>query len=467
MKNDFISIYTTLEPKEQNLFRQYAQCFYSKQATILNILEKVVASIATNTTEKYTLPDDLNNTNTYNALSDLKKWLIEFFAVQELRRGQSHEAHFLALEALRKRQLQKMFLQKSKQLQEAFAQQSCPDMWIQFWQLRLSHINYFDISIDSLQNQHQENIPHILETLEGFYTTAKLRYGTELYSRHYVLDQKLPPSVSTDFMSLMTDDETTMPAIKELYLPLFQLVRDKSLTAFDTLNDFVNSKEQHSEKPTILLYLLNFCIQRIRKGDKSYNEVYYNLAVVGIEQSLFTATGYFPSSTFTNIANMGCHLRKFEWTEHFIKTQAAYLPPTNRSITKSLALARYYFEIKEFGKVIEELRAINYKNLAFQIHIRTLLIRAYYEQNQDGNNKEALLDAFEAFNIYLRRNKAVIGDEIRISTTNFIRILRQVLNAMSAKKIEKIVNELRANNSSLIYHQWLIEKALEKQQRFG
>ena len=115
MKNDFISILKTIEPKEQEGFKTYIHCFYGTQKVSLAVYEDIAAALPSDAALATIRKAAVGDKNKLNAFSELKGWLFEFLALQEIRNNTT-EAKFLGLEALRKRGLHEVSQQKAKQL---------------------------------------------------------------------------------------------------------------------------------------------------------------------------------------------------------------------------------------------------------------------------------------------------------------------------------------------------------------
>ncbi len=455
MKNDFINILKAVEPKEQEAFHQYLQCFYGNQKAILTIFDKVVESLGNGKQ-----PDEIqslysHNKNALNALSDLKKWLLEFLALHEIRNN-STESKFLILEALRKRALYDAFQQKSKQLMQELVKQKSPDLWHLFWKVRLSHISYFSTTLDKLQD-YQADMYQLLYDLDGFYMAAKLKYSAELYSRSNILQEQYDIQLLNDILILIEKDNSTHPIVKDFYLPMLEMAKEQSEVAFLKLKSFLINVYEHEpiERLSVLLYLLNFAISRIRKGNNSYSQECFELFQIGLDQSLFIASGYFPTETFINIINIGCHLQKYDWLKKFIKNWSPYLIPSEKDDTTHFSSARIYFEEKKFDQVIPLLQKIPYKNILFNLNARLLLIRTYYEQKESVN---LMLDYSNALYLYIYRNQTM-GIALKASALNFVKVFRQLLNGKSKKLLFK---ELNNKKESVMCYDWLKAKIEER-----
>jgi hypothetical protein len=427
MKNDFISIFKTFEPSEKRAFHHYVQGLYGKQKAILDVLNQVMPL------EKF--EDDKldivgsSAKNTLNAFSNLKTWVLEFLALQEMK-ANSIDAKFLTLEALRKRKIVTVYQQKSNQLKKELDDHAYPTMWHLLWRLRLSHINYFNVQIDKLKD-YKPYISNLIDDLDSFYIATKFKYSSEIQSRIQILGEEYDVRLLNEVLLVAENDESLSPSIKNLYLPQIQLTKDKSENAFLILKDFlINTVDYDSiERLSILLYLLNFAIHRIGVGQESYIREYFDLANFGIEESIFTASDYFPNDTFLNIVNTGCQLKKYGWLDTFIEKYACHL---------------------KYENVIELLQKIPNKNIAFNLNYRILLARAYYECEEE----QALLSYCEALYLYIYRTET-IGDRLKIRAENFVHLLERLVKK---RHKAKLINELNDKQNSILCYDWLKAK---------
>lgn len=451
MKNDFTSLYKSINKQEQKEFRQYVDVFYGQQKSVVEKFDELIQ--APKPRKSATALTEQSDKNLLNAASDLKKWLLEYLTIQEVK-SNSFDAKFLTLEALRKRGLNEALAKKSTQLNQELTEHPSPDIWLTLMKLRLAHTDYFNMDIDKLKD-YQAQMHQLLNELDNFYISTKLKYSAELQSREDILQENCTPRLLDEILTLIATDNSINPVIKNLYLPLLELIKEKSETAFQALKSFLaNEKSPHDklEKLSVLIYLMNFTAQRIRQGEIPYYQESYELAKIGIEQKLFTAAGYFPTSTFNNIVNVGCYLEKYEWTIAFIETWHKKLKPEDETIAHNLALARVRFEEKKFNDAIDCLNKIEkYKNVHFALHIRLLTARCYYEEKIAISLQNDYCNALE---LYIWRDKR-INQDLKNSILNFVKILRYLINRKPKASIQKALD---SKKNAVAFPEWLQEK---------
>jgi hypothetical protein len=459
MKSDFINIYRAIDAKNQKGFKDYLHCFYGNQKKILNIFEDIETAVAQKPEAveaalndfrvKYSTTDSKMVKIFQNDLSDLKKWLLEFLALQEIRSG-NIEGKFLSLEALRKQGLYEAVEQTSKQISRGLDDERNPNLWDFLWKMRLAHIDYFSVSLDSLQD-YKSNMIDLMQHLDDFYISAKLKYSAEFYNRSKVLQDEYDITLLEDIFSLFRTKKFGHSIVNTLYKPLLELTKNHSREAYIELKIFLmgNPKHDFSERQAILQYLLNYTTARLRKKDETIISECFDLHQYGIQESLFIVMGYFLTNPFLNIVNIACRLEKYEWVNHFVNQYAKKLHPLEKEETVLLANARILFEEKKFQKVVDMLSTASYKNLSFKLNVWTLKLRAYFELKA---SKEDMLQANRSFYKFVMTNKE-IGNALQNNVLGFIKMYRLLISGKSKKN--QLFKELNTMSNATVCYDWI------------
>lgn len=479
MKSDTINIYRALDAKNQKGFKDYLYCFYGNQKKILNIFEDIETALGQKPEAiEVALNDFRLKYHTakpsvikafQNDMSDLKKWLLEFLALQEIRSG-SIEGKFLSLEALRKHKLFEAVEQTSKQIERGLKENKSPDLWHLFWKMKLNHINYFELPIDRLHN-YQAEIEELMYDLDSFFIAAKLKYSAESFSRSNIRQELYDISFLESVFEVLKTSPKTHPIIELLYLPMLELSKDQLSSSYSKLKNFLlnNSDYDATEKTAVLLYLINYTTARLRKGDQSMIEESFELHKIGIEQSLFQVNGYFQDSIFLNIVNTACQLKKVDWAKQFVITFIASVKPSDsedvdpsdsenvirlkKTQTHLMADARIAFEQGKYDDVLALINGVHYKNFNFKLNIWTLKLRAAYELKID-EDKEHLLTECNHFYKFVMSNKE-IGASFKASILTFIKSYRQLVNR---KTKSDLIKQLNLIPPSTLCYNWIKEK---------
>jgi hypothetical protein len=463
MTNDFITIFKTFTDAQKGDFRQHIYYFHATKKVGLQLFEQVAKTLATG--KSFDLPTHLSKEERKNAMNDfydLKNWAIEFLTVQHIRNN-SFDAQFLTLEALRKQNgLTNILEKKTEQLNDALSKQTEPDIWSSILKLRLADADYFTTEIDPLKN-YQPQMQFLLDELDNFYICNKLKYLAELRSRTTILQESYNQRLLNEIENLVEKDAALNPLLKKLYLPLLALTKDQSVVAYGQLKALFmqNDLPNRRERLIVLMYLLNFAAVGQKKEPEIYYQEYFDLANIGLQESLFTSSGYFPAATFTNIANTAIYLKKYPWAKSFTNKWMKKLNPKEEPITSNYALARLHFENREFESALNLLnkhKITNYKNSHLSIHFRLLTARVNYDlpTPMPEVSQNSYCSTCE---MYIIRN--VQRETIRKSLLNFFKILRFLITRKFSENGKSKLQLLKALNSKdemPPYEEWLREK---------
>jgi hypothetical protein len=467
MKNDFIRIYSAIELKEQVAFQQYVQFFYSGQKTVLSVFDEIIKAASINEEKEkeaafYAVrkkvegkePEKMREQkNRLNAFDDLKKWLLDFLALQEIREN-GIEAQFLKLEALRKRKLIDAFQQKSTKLTSDLDKQKSPNLWHLFWKMRLSYLNFFGITLDRLKDDYQPNLSELMASLDDFYISAKLMYSAELHNRSKVTQDKYKIILLDEVLRLLETQVPKQSVIYRVYKPLIELVKENSYSAYLQLKQFIIEQPQHDllERQSILLHLLNYTTRQPNNEDETFILESFELYDIGIQQSIFTVSGYFSINTYLNIVNTACRLKKFDWIEIMLDQCGKHLPPTEKDETIIIAKSRVAFEEERFPDVLTLLLNKKSKNFNFELNMRLLRLRAYYEMRNTHNFTHSFLHSDnENLYFYVFRSKK-IGGLTQQRALNFYKIYRSLISEKSKKN--QLFKELGENPDTTYCYDW-------------
>ncbi len=459
MTNDFITIFNSFTDAQKDSFRQYIYHFYATNKVGLQVFEHAVAALAMNKDVFDELPNADARVKMSNDLYDVKNWAIEFLTVQHIRNN-SLDAQFLTLEALRNQKgLTHIVEKKTKQLNAALSKQTEPNIWSSILTLRLADADYFTTDIDPLKD-YQPQMQFLLDELDNFYICNKLKYLAELSSRAGILKENYKPRLLNDIQTLVETDASLPPLIKKLYLPLLLLTKDKSPVAYAELKALLmqNALPNRREKLITLMYLLNFTAIKQKQEPAIYYQESFDLAQIGLQESLFTSEGYFPTATFINIVNTASYLKKYPWARAFINKWSPSLNKKDHLIVRNLALARVHFEEGDFEpslNLLTDKEIKNYKNSHFSIHFRLLIARANYEAGRPTDVQKNHCVNSET---YIRRSPHFQGD-FEKSLLSFFKILTILIDISDNKKTkEQLFETLDKADKTPAFDYWLREK---------
>lgn len=483
MKNDFIKIYDAMDSEKQGVFQSHLQGLYSSRNLELSIFKEVVdaAKLPPQLKEaafilirKKTFLENEANLDKettrriqkiqLNAFDRLKRWLLEFLALEEIRQN-TVEAKFIKLQSLLKLGLVDAFKQKAKELDTELGEQITSDVWQLLWQVRVAHLKFFAAPVNKMGDL-EPDLRQLLQSLDDFYFSAKLLYSAELLNRTKILQDTYHIAFLEEILKSLEADNSKNPIIYTLYKPLLELVKYDSYTAYLQLKQFLQDHPKHDilERQAILQHLINFISQLITADDETLVPEIFDLHEMGINQSIFTINGYFSANLFLNIVNTACHLNKWDWATDFVAKYADKLLPNEKEVAKLIANARIAFEKGNYKEADKELSQKKSLNINFQLNIWTLRLRTYYELE-----KPLTILKYENENLYfyIFRNKK-IGQTTQVKVLSFYKMYRSLISCRyeenlekRKKKKKKLFKELENSPKTMFCYNW-IKKKIEK-----
>lgn len=318
-------------------------------------------------------------TNLRNSVSDLYGYILQYLSWKESK-THSFESEMQILVALQKRKLMGDYHSRVKKVSNAMKKKKRRDFWYFLQQLQLQHLSYYSSEIEKLDN-NSNWIAEAMEMLDQFYMLAKLRYSSEIYSRHNLLQES--PDIS--FLEVVLDEfkkrEWPDGHLTLFYFHAFQLVKEKEVVTYQRMLEQFKSQRVLSTREQFILwtYLLNFTSSQIRGGDSSYFREAYELYKVGLKKELFLIDGHFDENIFLNLVNIGCVLKAFQEIKVFIRKWGKFLAEDIQESILSLAQARLSFAQGHYEDTIAFCLKVAFKNDTHALQTKILEVRSYYE----------------------------------------------------------------------------------------
>jgi len=296
----------------------------------------------------------------------------------------------------------------------------------------------------------------VADNFDVYYLAKKLKHSCEMLDRQRVVaadyEMKFVEEVS-DFLKKNNYDN--IPPIAIYRRILITLKDDQADEQYQELKILIERHINHFPKfemKQIYLAILNFCIRKIRNGNRIYADEALELYLKGIENRVLFEGEHLSPWTYKNVVVLGIGLKKYEWTEKFIYNYNNKLPAHFREDALHYNLADLYYRNKVYDKAIEHLRNVEFTDVYYSLDTRLMLAKIYYETNET----EALLSLISSFRIFIKRNK-LIAQNVKESYTNFLKIIHLLVKKEGKESIEKI-KETIEKTQLLMDKRWLKEQ---------
>ncbi len=431
-----------------------------------SIKKENIDTLDKNTLWKHTFPKKpFNDTKLRKLNTDLLKLIEEFLSIEGLQQNPLHKANYL-LKAIADKKIEKLYnstISTVKRLSNYQLEKPASYYYYQY-QIEKNIFNLtseFERKTKSKTELSNFNISSIAENLDIFFLSEKMRYLNTLLTWKNVTKHEETIQFEDDLLKQIKNiDYKAYPPLYIHYIIYLSTVEPDNDSHYQEL---VSNIKAHintfpkEEAKGIFEAAINYCVRKANSGQSKYLEELFNLYNIGLESEVILVNGEITPTSFRNICFCSLRLEKYQWTEDFINKFSPKLNEKYRSNAVTFNLARVFWYKKEFEKVIELLRDVEYEDILYNINSKITLLSVYYELDE-FEAFESLVQSFKAF---LRRQKAM-PDKRKLNYSNFIKYSDRLskINAGDSDKIKLFKTDLE--KEKLVSSKfWLLEKAEE------
>lgn len=397
--------------------------------------------------------------------SELFRLVRRFLAQIETERESREVSEHLALARFyRKFSFEERFWQTMRAMRKM--QQDSPrrDAQYYFQQFQLEEEEQL---FRGLHNSYEDdtNLNAVHKNLDLYYSILKLEYTCLLiYQKRIAQIEWLPTDLLIKSVVELSNDGSSLDVpINRIYRLIVNLLQkpytQEDLDYLDTL--LHNNQEQISiEKFKDLKTHLRFLwLQHYYKsGDSFLLRHIFKIYREHLSQGYFYFDGLIPFTTFRNLVVSGLILGEFDWVKIFLDTHSPKRIGGTRypAEAHSLNMAEYFFHLKKYEKAQETLVYRHFENPAFSIAADLLLLRIYYE-----TDNELLESRIRALDQKIRRSK--LSREVKNRYYNFLKKLDKIIKyggQTQNPKRARLIEEIKAS-SEIVAREWLLKKLSE------
>lgn len=469
LNNKLTDLLADFSPYERNSFKKFvASPYYNEQDILIKLLKvlqtdfKKYGYIKLNKEQiwrKVYGKTTFNNTKFKRICSDLTQLGVQFLATQAFHK-QDNIFYNTALETIGRRQLQKFYTTLNTKAQNAQRQAPIRDSEFFHQQYRYELTSNM-IQSKSINREGMLQIFSAVKQLDYYYITQKLTHFCEICNYQQILrltnaaDLNLMDDI-IEFVELQ-EEKKLLPVVA-IYFNIAQtFIQQEADVYYFKLKKLL---QQHiglfekAEAWTMYGYAQNYCIRKINTGHNNFLQEIFELYQDALSQEVMLDNGELSPWHYKNIVVVGLRLKAFNWVEQFINEYKHLLPENFRENAHTYNMAKLYFYRKDYSKVIELLREVEYQDVFYQLDARSMLMKTYYLLQEE----EALYSLFASFKIMLLRNKK-ISPHHRTNYQNFIRFVEKLLKVSrnDPQAINKLHNDIKACKQ-LADVSWLMEQ---------
>lgn len=203
-----------------------------------------------------------------------------------------------------------------------------------------------------------------------------------------------------------------------------------------------------------------YCIIRNNYGIKKFQFELFKLYNEKLKLGIYhDSTGsFFPSSVFRNYVLLGILLKKYNWTENFIKKYSHEIKEDEREDEIKLSYSRLYFSQKEYDKTLSILKNFRGLNYLQYCDSSVLKLCTFYETK----DYEDAFSEIDKFRHYLRSHKEIPRIH-KVYTRNFLKLYLMLIKLITGveKKDLSGIEELFRKTLLVSRRNWISEKINE------
>ncbi|MEZ4685997.1 MAG: hypothetical protein R3B47_07980 [Bacteroidia bacterium] len=286
-------------------------------------------------------------------------------------------------------------------------------------------------------------------------------FATSMYNRQAVLPVEYSPSfITTIEEALGEDPEAYSPEVRLQYMAFLLAKTPDDADAYyalkQSLFDQIDGLDEEDGAPLFFM-LQNSLGRAIGQQHPGYYQELFELYELQIKKGwVLEAHGRIRANLFKNIVTVGTTLNRLDWTRGFIKRYEPFLEEEEKDDSLNYALAMVHFEEADYDAVLKLLAPLSRKNIFFDLSIRRLMLKVFFEQNDE----EGLFAHINSYRVFLHRLDK-INEYFKAANIAFLNILgalaRLYFAPSEAEKLEKLQDEIN-DLASLPERFWLLAK---------
>lgn len=305
---------------------------------------------------------------------------------------------------------------------------------------------------------YSSNLQQLTTQLDLFYYTRKIKYYCEMLNQQSVLQMNFDLTNIQTFLSTVEKTIHIEKAAISVYAAILKmLLAPAEDQKYAALKEKIYTHQQEfsgNEKRNLFTYLQNYCIRKINTGITPYLQELFNNYEFMLQKEIITEGGVISQFDFKNIITISLRLKKYDWTETFLQQYSPMIDAKDRENAIDYNRSRVLYTKGDYKSALRIMQRVTFSRIFYQIDAKILLLKIYY----DINDEDGLLNAVNAFKIFLKRNKEISKYQYQ-SNYNFctyLLMLNKIKNG--SKKVAPKLKEKLKLNRQVIDITWLEER---------
>lgn len=400
-------------------------------------------------------PNKLYDDGRLNLLMHLLQQQIKQFLAQQEFEKEAQLQELYQCRSLRKLNATKHFEKAFTKLKKEHERQPYRNVGYHYLNYQLHQEEYEYITTQ--RRGGRMNLEELVKELTVFYLSDILRHSCTVLTAQRIGQEAYELELLEEVLRYVERSPVRYTPAVAIYHQAYKLLADTNSSKEEDLDAFERLIEQHwqqfpaPEIRDIYLLAINYCIQRLNRGQRQFISRALQLYKQGLAREVLLEHGQLSKFTYNNVLMLALASQEYDWANGFLYQYKARLPEAERENAFQYNLAVYYFHKPDYDQALVLLNQVVFEDLLYNLNSRSMLLRIYYEREL-FDVLESHLDSFATF----IRRKEQLGYH-RDNYLNLINFVRQLLRIPPGEKealqtLRDHVNETQA----LAEKKWLL-----------
>jgi len=377
-------------------------------------------------------------------ISSLTRLAERFLRMEALENSKTSRCELLMESLLEKRQYRlfnKHYVKEKKQLSKELKTLDYYDFNFSFEQLKLKYFHY------NGQLRKNDNLNKLNTSLDIYFLIKKLDITITALSLKEInpendYDTSVLNLVNTNNFKYYINNNN--PFI-EIQTAVLNLQINKSRLAFNNLLQLLDKYANdipNEDLNGFYTIVSTFCIHQTKTGKTEYSQIYTDLHKILDKKNLIVFNNLISIAKIRNIVMCACKAGEFNWVNDMIEKYITFVDKTHRKNIYKFNLGYVRFEQKKFQNAIDLLSEVNNFQKIYDINKRVLILKSYYELEQ--NYSEPTAQLFRSLEIFIKNHKS-LSHKDKITYKTFIRIfynLYRIKHRVGTIKLDKLKDRI-------------------------
>lgn len=461
---------------ELNRLKKFIQSpYFNKNETLtkyyISLYKKLKSSSEAEISRKE-IWNQIFDSKTYNdqkfrkLSSDLLKLIELFLSVELFTENPLHKANYL-LERIGDKRIETLY-NSSINTANRFSDQQLERSAVYYYHQYQKEKNFFSLSTEFEKKIGGKGkfigstLGEINLNLDKFFIAEKLKYACTLLSWKNVIsvDEEIL-FIDEIIKHVEKNDYSDTPPIIIYYQIYKTTIEPDNIEHYQKLRTLITqyiTLFSPSEARNIFDSALNYCIRKTNQGKLEFNTKAMELYEEGVNNKILLINNELSPTSFRNACLAALRVGKYDWAEKFVLDYASLINTKFRDNAVKFNLARINYYKKDYNKVIEYLREVEFNDLIYNLTSKSILLATYYETDEI----DPLFALFESFRTYLNRNKSNMPERYYHSYMNLIKFSRKLSKTfVNEKEKIKILRDEINSQPAIADKKWLLQKVDE------